>query len=221
MALVTSGASEWRRGQALRRNSVHWLIARAKFACASAPPLCSASRARPGNYLMKLFTKLMVLVVLAALVAPFLIRGPDGQPIRTVDDVLPDAKRVERSLEGVVMRVERTANGLFDGDEEIDSAGMTRVVRWQDAQGVWHFAQDAPEGVNAEEIVVDPDTNLVQGMHLHTTNTPESPANSALPSSPSGYIEQAAALQAEALAIREASEARVEKLDALRQKAMP
>ena len=170
---------------------------------------------------MKLFTKLMILVVLAALVAPFVLRGPDGQPIMELNDVLPDAMGVERSLEGALDRAENAAGELLGEDAPTGTAGMTRVVRWQDANGVWHFAQEAPEGVVAEEMLIDPDANLVQGMAPQTPAPANASTQSSLPSSPSGYVEQASALQSEAEAIRSASEARVEELEALRRKATP
>lgn len=65
---------------------------------------------------MKLFYILMMLVLIAALLGPFFIQGPDGAPLMTVDEVIDD----------------NTPEVMKNRD----------VYRWQDAEGRWHFSDD-------------------------------------------------------------------------------
>lgn len=123
---------------------------------------------------MKLFVKLMVLVLIAALAGPFFIRGPDGEPLARWGDVqewFADAGRDVRSgFSAVTEKAARLA-----GDE---NAGKTPVYRWRDAQGAWHFSDEAPAGVTSELIHIDGDANLVDAP------TVRRPASSPTPPSP-------------------------------------
>ncbi len=75
---------------------------------------------------MKLFYLLITLVLIAAVGAPFFLKGPTGQPLMRVDQVI---------------------------DDTVPSM-PTRVYRWQDKHGVWQFGESPPEGVVAEPVDV-------------------------------------------------------------------
>ena len=72
---------------------------------------------------------ILVLFLVAALIAPFFLRGPDGQPLMTLDDFI-----------------------------EVPSPSVSinppQVYRWQDEHGVWQFGDDPPAGVEAQEIEI-------------------------------------------------------------------
>ncbi len=68
---------------------------------------------------------MLTLALLAALVAPFFLRGPDGQPLMTIDDF-----------------IETPAASI--------SITPTNVYRWQDEYGVWQFGDEPPLGVEAQ-----------------------------------------------------------------------
>jgi hypothetical protein len=81
--------------------------------------------------------KLVVLVVVVACIARFFIKGPDDQPLVSLDDLLPATE---------------------------DAAPMvpTAVYKWQDEAGSWHFSnrsEDAPPG--AEVVAIDGSKNVV------------------------------------------------------------
>lgn len=104
---------------------------------------------------MRLFVKLMALVVIAALAAPFILKGADGQPLMRWQDVRNKLSAITRGM-------------LSDGRDQANSAaraagfgnaGKVVVYRWRDAAGQWHYAdeENAPDG--SEPVYLDPDTN--------------------------------------------------------------
>lgn len=104
---------------------------------------------------MKLFVRLMALILVLALAGPFFIKGPDGNPLMTVSGVRQGAETQWRRLKGDL--------GQAVGNE---NAGKVEMVRWQDASGQWHFGDDAPEGVAAEKIYVDPDASRMDPIKI-------------------------------------------------------
>ncbi|MEO1035514.1 MAG: DUF4124 domain-containing protein [Pseudomonadota bacterium] len=121
---------------------------------------------------MRLFVKLMLLVVIAALAGPFFIKGPDGKPLWSVQSlkagVLTTWRRMQNDVE----------QGL--GDAGIDAVSDdVQVFRWQDEDGQWHFSQEAPEGVTAEAMIIDPDTNMISLPALPEPPPPEPASESA------------------------------------------
>jgi hypothetical protein len=89
---------------------------------------------------MKLFVKLMLFVVVAALAAPFVLKGPNGAPLMSLDGIrmpevsLPDLGEVRDTLKA----------GVRAADEE--PANVTEVFKWRDDEGVWHFSDKGGAG---------------------------------------------------------------------------
>lgn len=104
---------------------------------------------------LKLFVRLMLLVLVLALAGPFFIKGPDGEPMLTMSDVKRTAARTGDSFKAQWRRMKGDV-GRAAGNE---NAGKVKMYRWQDAQGQWHFSNEAPDGVTVEEIYVDPDAS--------------------------------------------------------------
>ena len=83
---------------------------------------------------MRLFYLIVSLALIAAVVAPFYIKGPTGQPLMRVSDVLDDTLPVQE----------------------------TTVYRWQDAEGVWQYGDTPPASVNAEPVEVRPNITPIK-----------------------------------------------------------
>ena len=103
---------------------------------------------------MRLFTKLIVLVVIAALAGPFFIKGPDGRPLWTINDV-------KASIVGKWLGLKNDLEQGFDSVGVDAMSDDVTVYRWQDESGQWHFAAEPPPGVTADSFVIDPDTNMI------------------------------------------------------------
>ncbi len=104
---------------------------------------------------LKLFVRLMMLVLVLAIAGPFVMKGPDGQPLMSADDVRAAVTRASNSAKMQWRRL-RGDVGQALGDE---NAGKVEVHRWQDASGQWHYGDEPPQGVGAEAIYVDPDAS--------------------------------------------------------------
>ncbi len=103
---------------------------------------------------MKLFVKLLILVLLLASVGPFFLKGPDGEPYWSYREVLQAARAKLGRLTSAPASLP-SPKALQPGDD-------VTVYRWQDASGEWHFAGEPPAGVSFDELKIDPDTNAIQ-----------------------------------------------------------
>jgi hypothetical protein len=86
---------------------------------------------------MKLVYKLIALALIAALAAPMLIKGPDGKPIMSWKDWLPDTQAIKKSVEKSIPELP-VSNSTPQPTQ--------KVYRWKDEHGVWHYSnqqQDA------------------------------------------------------------------------------
>lgn len=92
---------------------------------------------------MKLFIKLIVLVLILAMAGPFFMRGPDGQPLLRLSDVTQKFK-----------------SWMSSGSSSAPGSPV-KVHRWQDEEGQWHYSDEAPSQ-NSEVITVDPNVNVIQ-----------------------------------------------------------
>lgn len=81
----------------------------------------------------------MILLLLAALIAPFFIKGPTGEPIMTVSDFVPETP-------------------------EILVSNSTEVYRWQDEHGNWQFGDDKnkPAQQAAEQVVIEENITRIE-----------------------------------------------------------
>lgn len=97
---------------------------------------------------MKLFSRLLALIVIAALAGPFFIKGPNGEPLWRVDTLWAQAKFQWRRLSGNVV-------DALPVDQNVE------VYRWRNANGQWQFAAEAPPGIEADVLNIDPATNVI------------------------------------------------------------
>ena len=52
-------------------------------------------------------------------------------------------------------------------------AEETLIYKWKDAQGIWNFSADKPEGFGVEIIALTPDRNLVKATELKEKELPD------------------------------------------------
>lgn len=130
---------------------------------------------------LKLFVRLMLLVLVLAMAGPFFLKGPDGQPMLTVSDVKRTAANTGNSLKAQWRRMKGDV-GRAAGNE---NAGKVKMFRWQDSAGQWHFSNEAPQGVAAEELYVDPDASRMDPIPVTRRS---SRSESAAPAAPSGFV---------------------------------
>ncbi|MEH6358884.1 MAG: hypothetical protein V7745_07840 [Pseudomonadales bacterium] len=102
---------------------------------------------------MKLFIKLMCFLVALALVGPFFLKAPNGQPFLSLRQVLPDIAFKMPSFPSW-----ETISNPFN-----EHAGKTKVYQWVAENGRLQYSNIEPEHTEYEILWLDPDTNLIQG----------------------------------------------------------
>lgn len=111
---------------------------------------------------MKLFVKLMILVLILAMAGPFFLRGPDGRPLMQVSDITQKFK------------------SWMSSTKAAPSGGEVRVHKWQDENGQWHYSDEAPQ-TDSETISIDPNTNVIQSTPVRRPVAEESTASTRKP----------------------------------------
>lgn len=104
---------------------------------------------------MKLFIKVILLVVVAALAGPFIITGPNGRPLMSLDRLRVPAV----SLTDFGKAAAAVKTGVSDASEA--PAKPTTVFKWRDENGQWHFSGKEQPGHSAQILSVDPAANVV------------------------------------------------------------
>lgn len=90
--------------------------------------------------MMKTKIVMMVGLLLAAVAAPYFMKGPDGQPLM---NLLPE---VDSQLS-----TEETRQTFY---------------KWQDEKGQWHFGDDVPQGAKTVAVDVDTAANVLQSVKV-------------------------------------------------------
>lgn len=114
---------------------------------------------------MKLFVKLLALVIALALIGPFFIKGPDGQPLWQLPTSLDQVKLLPQSVSD-------------------KSGGVVEVYRWQDDSGQWHFSESAPTQGEFDILTIDTRTNAVMTAPPVAAETEATSAETDIPDNP-------------------------------------
>lgn len=94
--------------------------------------------------------KLLLLLIGLAVIAPMFIRGPNGEPIMSLDDWVPHSlirwsEDVIDGLGGWVDALPREAPLINASPTAVTGAGA-EIYTWRDNQGVLHFSDSPVEG---------------------------------------------------------------------------
>ncbi|NND65012.1 MAG: DUF4124 domain-containing protein [Gammaproteobacteria bacterium] len=95
----------------------------------------------------------MWLIVIVALVAPFFIKGPSGEPLWSIDAVTAKFQLVKNT-------VLYKSKKLVARDKEKNLEPIS-VYKYQDEQGNWHYSDEPSGHPNEQSELVDPNRNVV------------------------------------------------------------
>lgn len=110
---------------------------------------------------MKIFVKLVLFLLVLALAAPFFLRGPDGGPLISFDDVQKTDggfgkgfEKVEKLFSGLKSPYSDQSQEVLDRNpSQLDSF---QVYQWKDEHGKWHFSDERnPAGESEVKTVVN------------------------------------------------------------------
>jgi len=172
---------------------------------------------------MGLFIKILLFLIVLALALPFVLKGPDGQPLMTLDTL----KQPDFGISEIFDRLSEVSNPFSsdpdggewrtDGSAQPRLSGKTQVYSWRDEQGNMHFTNEPPpQGRQAKTIQVDPNINIMPAVKLPEV-VPDSPPAPVVPeetSVPSVYApEEVRRLMDEARAVEGTLQQRREKYE--------
>lgn len=130
---------------------------------------------------MKLYYKFLLFVLVSAVAAPFVLRDRDGRPLMSIHDLhmpkialpeisLPDASGLKDAVRAATQSVETASDEV----RENTTKTSTRIYKWQDEEGGWHFSNSAPGERGATEVAVDTSINV---MHMESAAPAREPAS--------------------------------------------
>ncbi len=108
----------------------------------------------------------MILVVILACVGPFFVKGPDGQPLMTLEDWMP-------------ANLAAAPTAVINAPPE-----KVTVYKWQDENGVWQFSNNPADAGSAESMELDGNINIIPAVQVETvsaTPKPAAPSAAAIP----------------------------------------
>ena len=105
---------------------------------------------------MKIFVKFMIFSVVLAMAGPFVMKGPSGQPLVNLSNLMPSFDTSNIPGAGNLSGIAGSTNQMV---------GKQRFYKWKDKNGVWQFSQTAPPAdVENEPVDVYPDANIIQSL---------------------------------------------------------
>lgn len=131
---------------------------------------------------MKFFSKLMMFALIAAVAGPFFLKGPNGQPLMTLQDLqLPSFGLPSNSggpveiLSGkeedawIQWGSDKKSNGgtitkATDAEGKLLQEARNTYYRWKDKEGVWQFTKQPNPNTENFLMKVDPNANIVQSL---------------------------------------------------------
>ncbi len=134
--------------------------------------------------------KLMIGLLIIACIAPLFIKGPDGEPIMTIDDWAIDLPEPVEAFFSDLMSGRTPSTSAIPGTPDAEPA---KVYRWQDENGQWHFSNTPPNMDVAEEIEIA-DVNLMDA-YVPPEPEPEAAETSEAPASLPGGVPGADQMQ--------------------------
>lgn len=91
--------------------------------------------------------KAMILVLIAAFAGLFFVKGPNGEPFMTLDDLKPSVPEVKTTVV------------------------PTKVYKWQDENGVWQFSNQPRDEAQGELVAFDGNINTMPAVDTSILKT--------------------------------------------------
>lgn len=120
---------------------------------------------------MKLYVKFMLFALVLAMMGPFLLKGSDGRPLVSFDEVFSGGDEFSQGF-GKMLSLLKQFKQFGSETLDLEPAGpeaqvtvmegKTKVHRWKDAEGVWQFSDANTSGGDSEVVYFDPDTNILE-----------------------------------------------------------
>lgn len=139
----------------------------------------------------RFFYKLIILSLLGMIVAPFFVKGPSGRPIMAISDAVSMDPSVYRARYMIALieakrylkkHFSKTSDDILD--EVTGDRGLTKVYKWKDAKGEWHFDDHESSQFDSEAVSINPDANVMEFEKVKVQAEIEGMANPDDPNNP-------------------------------------
>ena len=119
----------------------------------------------------QLLIKLVLVLVVVGLFLPHWLKGPDGQPVMSIEDWVPDIS----ALSNLVDKIPSVPTTITAGDSP--SAEVKQFYKWLDAEGSWHYSDKAPDlALKVEKQALPQMTNTMEAVEVTERKTGSDPA---------------------------------------------
>jgi hypothetical protein len=113
---------------------------------------------------MGLYIKLLLAILILGLAGLFVLKKPDGTPILSFDELVPDVSALIYRAQALIATVKNieTLKAQVTAESEVGhQKNNTRsdIYRWKDRSGQWQFADTPPSDVAAETIDISGNLN--------------------------------------------------------------
>ena len=115
---------------------------------------------------MSLPIKAFSAVLILGCAGLFVLKKPDGSPILSMQDFLPDissisqdAKKLIRDAKNLTSSIGNNLEDNSEDDAEQNAQTESKVYRWKDSNGQWQFADTPPVNQAAEAMSVSGNLN--------------------------------------------------------------
>ncbi len=96
---------------------------------------------------MPIFYKLIILALIGALAAPFILKKPDGTPMMTFEQFMPDASKSISQLKSI-------------------GKDKPQLYRWKDDKGQWQYSDTPHESAQVEKFQAKSTINSMKTIEL-------------------------------------------------------
>lgn len=104
---------------------------------------------------MKIRHKMMLLSLLGLLVVPMFMPGPNGKPLMSFSDWLPQEVSLSGTRNKLANLWNRSGARLQQGATVDLTSQAPKLYKWRDAQGRWQFASEPPPADAGDVLVQD------------------------------------------------------------------
>jgi len=127
--------------------------------------------------MIKLAFKLLILMVILACVAPFLLKGPDGEPLLSTKDFkwpefskpkLPDVQKMVTKAKDILP--EKNSFDMLEKVNPFKDKNKVKIYKWKNKEGAWVFSDQPNPNGPYETMNINPAKDLI---HLDVPQDPK------------------------------------------------
>ncbi|MCG7536977.1 DUF4124 domain-containing protein [Pseudoalteromonas sp. OOF1S-7] len=106
---------------------------------------------------MKYVSYLLIMVMLIGVASLFVLKRPDGRTWLSLDDILGKAQtQAQQILDESKQQLDKAVDIVNSSDQPTPQQKPSKIYKWQDTQGNWHYSDRPNARGQSEEMTLDP-----------------------------------------------------------------